>query len=1670
MKRIFLIFFTSVTFLFISITVDAQRPPVVAGFTESPSIGCKLNHTVFFTDLSENPDIWLWNFGDGSTSTSKNPIHQYTSAGSFNVSLFVQDTINGDSDEISRIITIGVSTVDFNASSTFGCGPVTSNFTDASSIDGAGSIVSWLWDFGDGTTATEQNPSHTYNTRGTYTVALTITSSLGCTKTRTKTNYIQVIGPDVKFTASHTGDNYTFINATISGAPVVSSLWTFGDGATSTDLNPTHTYTTTGVFDVSLTVQDLDGCSRTLTKTNFVNTISGAFDVSQAIFTGAHERFSVAAEVSGPSSLAFNPDGTKMFVLDEINSFINEYNLSSAYDVSTAVYAGDSERFSVAAQEAAPSSVAFSTNGNKMFVMGFGGDDINEYHLATAFDISTAVYAGDSERFSVAAQDTHSNSLTFDQDGTKMYMVGSDDDEVNEYTLSAAFDVSTAVYQTTLSVGAQDGSPQSIAFVGNGFKLLMMGSAGDNINLYNLTTAFDISTASYSGDAERLSIAGQESQPTSFAFNADGTQLYVIGQVGKDINVYSLASPVITGAAANQAVNDTSSISLFSTITIQDPNGDNVLVTITLDDNAKGVLTGTGLSGTGPYTLASTDAASLQASLRTLVFSPTENRTTTSETSTFTLEVSDDSFSDTDNITTVVSSAVAPSVVISSVDTDPINGTFTATFTSSENVTGFEISDITVGNGTASDFTETNASEYTALITPITDGAVTIDVVANVAEDAATNGNTAAAQFSIEADLTLPTVAITSTAPDPTSAAFTATFTFSENVTGFEIGDITVGDGTASDFASTSASVYTALITPTADGTVTVDVATDLAQDVATNGNTAATQFSIEADLTAPTLTITSAAANPTNGAFTATFIFSEEVTGFEVDDITIGNGTASDFASTSASVYTALITPTTDGTVTIDVAANVAQDAATNGNTAAAQFSVEADFTDPTITITSLVADPTNGAFTATFTFSEEVAGFDVTDITVGNGNAGSFAATSASVYTAEITPTSDGTVTIDVAANVAQDAATNGNTAVTQFSIEADLTAPTVSITSAAADPTNAAFTATFTFSENVTGFEIGDILVGNGTASDFIATSASEYTALITPTTDGTVTINMAADVVEDAVTNGNMAADQYSIEADLTAPTLTISTEATDPVNGAFIATFTFSENVTDFEVADISVGNGTAENFASTSASVYTVLITPATDGTVTVDVTADVAQDAATNRNTVATQFSIEADLTAPTLSITSATADPTNAAFMAIFTFSEEVTGFEIGDITVGNGTASDFTEVSASEYTALITPTADGTVIINVTANVAQDAATNGNSAATQFSIEYDGSVAEIICQDITVQLDANGIANIEASQIDNGSSDNYGIASMALDITTFDCSNIGDNEVVLTVTDFNGNTGTCLAVVTVEDTSPPIVVVQDITLPLNTNGQASITVDDIDNGSSDNCGIASRILDVSAFDTPTTPSIMVTLTVTDFSGNTASASATITFGKVAQAILFEPLADKKVGADPVTLQATGGGSGLPVTFSISTEPATGVASIIDNMIIIEGPGMVTVTARQAGNDVFEAAPAVSQTFEIQSNELFLPTLFSPNKDQLNDRFIVRGGGNVDTIELKIFDRDNNLVFSSNSLTDLFQMGWDGEEQPQGVYIWVVKGSFTDGAPVLINGKNTGIIRLIR
>jgi len=204
----------------------------------------------------------------------------------------------------------------------------------------------------------------------------------------------------------------------------------------------------------------------TLTATNTVS-VNGGYDVSTATYV---QDFSVASQDGSPLGLVFNNDGTKMYVLGDAGNDVNEYSLSTAFDVSTASYV---TRISVA--ETNPSGMSFNNDGTKMFIIGYNSDYVLEYDLTTAFDVSSAVYAGSAERFYVGTQETFPHGLTFNNDGTKMYVIGYTGDDVNEYSLSTAFDVSTASYTQLFSVVSQESYPQGITFNNDGTKMFVIG-------------------------------------------------------------------------------------------------------------------------------------------------------------------------------------------------------------------------------------------------------------------------------------------------------------------------------------------------------------------------------------------------------------------------------------------------------------------------------------------------------------------------------------------------------------------------------------------------------------------------------------------------------------------------------------------------------------------------------------------------------------------------------------------------------------------------------------------------------------------------------------------------------------------------------------------------------------------------------------------------------------------------------------------------------------------------------------------------------------------------------------------------------------------------------------------------------------------------------------------
>jgi PKD repeat protein len=174
------------------ITVDGGP---TAGFVGSPTSGTE-PLTVDFTNQSSNATSYSWDFGDGGSSTATNPSHTYDAAGTYTVSLTATNACGSDVETKTDYITVNpcvAPVADFSGSPTSGDAPLTVDFTDLSS-----DATSWSWDFGDGGSSTAQNPSHTYDAAGTYTVSLTATNGCG-SDGETKTDYITVTEPTVDY-------------------------------------------------------------------------------------------------------------------------------------------------------------------------------------------------------------------------------------------------------------------------------------------------------------------------------------------------------------------------------------------------------------------------------------------------------------------------------------------------------------------------------------------------------------------------------------------------------------------------------------------------------------------------------------------------------------------------------------------------------------------------------------------------------------------------------------------------------------------------------------------------------------------------------------------------------------------------------------------------------------------------------------------------------------------------------------------------------------------------------------------------------------------------------------------------------------------------------------------------------------------------------------------------------------------------------------------------------------------------------------------------------------------------------------------------------------------------------------------------------------------------------
>ena len=314
--------------------------------------------------------------------------------------------------------------------------------------------------------------------------------------------------------------------------------------ASDIDLSTGTYFTKTPTANTTFTISNPPASG---TAASFALEITGAnivtgYDLANASYDS--KSLAVGSQESTPRGVEFNNDGTKMYVTGNSDDYVNQYSLSTAYDVSTGSY--DSVRFDVSSQDTSPSGIRFKTDGTKMFVLGIANQNVYEYDLSTAFDVSTASY--NSVSFSVSSEETSPLGFVFKPDGTKMFVAGNANDDIFQYSLSTAWDISTASYDNKAAdITSQDTIVVDVGFNSDGTKMFVAGSSGEDINQYSLSTAWDVSTASF--DNVIFETHNQETNILGFTIKSDGTKFYIVGSTSDTVFQYSFSSSTLATIA-----------------------------------------------------------------------------------------------------------------------------------------------------------------------------------------------------------------------------------------------------------------------------------------------------------------------------------------------------------------------------------------------------------------------------------------------------------------------------------------------------------------------------------------------------------------------------------------------------------------------------------------------------------------------------------------------------------------------------------------------------------------------------------------------------------------------------------------------------------------------------------------------------------------------------------------------------------------------------------------------------------------------------------------------------------------------------------------------------------------------------------------------------------------
>jgi len=255
------------------------------------------------------------------------------------------------------------------------------------------------------------------------------------------------------------------------------------------------------------------------------------------ISTASHVRFdTINNGTNDIYGLFFKPDGTKVYTVEITTDSIIETTLSTPWDISTHGSA-DYTLTTNQTNNTAPSGLFFKKNGEEMYVIDTVDDTVCQYSLTTGWDLSTASYT---RNFSVASQETTPRDVSFSPDGLNMYVVGWSSDKIHRYTLTTAWDISTASHDSSSALLTDLFTPSGVFLKEDGTRIYSVGRNRQRIEQYNLSTPYDLSTGTFTTADSTLSVSSEETLPYVVFISPDGSHLYLGGGTGHGVDQYSL--------------------------------------------------------------------------------------------------------------------------------------------------------------------------------------------------------------------------------------------------------------------------------------------------------------------------------------------------------------------------------------------------------------------------------------------------------------------------------------------------------------------------------------------------------------------------------------------------------------------------------------------------------------------------------------------------------------------------------------------------------------------------------------------------------------------------------------------------------------------------------------------------------------------------------------------------------------------------------------------------------------------------------------------------------------------------------------------------------------------------------------------------------------------------